>query len=147
MTPERFKALVESYGADPKRWPEAERVAASKQWQDPAMQPYLAEAQQLDHLLAADRNPFIGEDLIARIVATAPTPTVYFWQRWPWWLTSTGAAGIGLAGALASSMAVTMLTTGTLLSGTAVMNSVSMQSPANEEVSTSEMLDFTQDWR
>lgn len=30
MTRERFKLLVEAYGADPNRWPEAEREAALK---------------------------------------------------------------------------------------------------------------------
>ncbi len=36
MTPERFRQLTEIYGAEPRRWPEAEREAALAYWRDHA---------------------------------------------------------------------------------------------------------------
>jgi len=57
MTSERFLALVAAYGADARRWPEAERAAAQAfAAADPAVAgPALAEADAADALLHASR--------------------------------------------------------------------------------------------
>ncbi|WP_337996898.1 hypothetical protein [Oleispirillum naphthae] len=54
MTPEEFRALLDTYGADLTRWPHARRQAAQKLLQDsePARTQF-AEAQELDILLSA----------------------------------------------------------------------------------------------
>lgn len=59
MKAERFQAIVEAYGADPARWPEAERDAAlafADQAGDVA-QAVLAEARALDAGLAGHAAP------------------------------------------------------------------------------------------
>ena len=68
MTPERFKTLVDAYGADPLRWPDEEREAASivARSGDPAT----ADARRLDDLLKHWIVPPESPDALAR-VATA----------------------------------------------------------------------------
>ena len=59
MKAERFQAIVEAYGANPARWPEAERDAALA-WADQAgetAQAMLAEARALDLGLAGYTAP------------------------------------------------------------------------------------------
>jgi len=52
MTFERFKELLDAFGADFKRWPETERAAASALIaREPAARAALAEARRLDALL------------------------------------------------------------------------------------------------
>jgi hypothetical protein len=54
MTPQRFRALAASYGADLQRWPEAERDAARALVHvSPAARSMLATAQRLDAAIAA----------------------------------------------------------------------------------------------
>ncbi|MFJ1256716.1 hypothetical protein ACGLHR_28995, partial [Cupriavidus sp. CuC1] len=53
MTPERFHALTESYGANPARWPEGERAEGQAMAAAPGQLGALAEAAALDRLLAA----------------------------------------------------------------------------------------------
>ncbi|MGE4528813.1 MAG: hypothetical protein AB7D00_10650 [Rhodospirillaceae bacterium] len=53
MTPEEFRALLDTYGADLTRWPHARRQAAQKLLQDSeAARTQFADAQELDTLLS-----------------------------------------------------------------------------------------------
>ncbi|MGO4332706.1 hypothetical protein AB4Z49_37345, partial [Cupriavidus sp. M-11] len=52
MTPERFRALTEAYGADPAHWPAGERAAGQAMAALPEHRAALAQAAALDALLA-----------------------------------------------------------------------------------------------
>lgn len=73
MTSERFLALVAAYGADARRWPEAERAAAQAFAADEAaaVRPALAEADAADALLHASRVSHPSMDLRDRVIASA----------------------------------------------------------------------------
>ncbi len=73
MTSERFLALVAAYGADARRWPEAERAAATAFIAaDPvASAPLLAEADAADALLHASRVAPPSMALRDRVMASA----------------------------------------------------------------------------
>lgn len=73
MTSERFFALVAAYGADARRWPEAERPAALAFVNaDPeAAAPPLAEADFADALLHASRVAQPSMALRDRVIASA----------------------------------------------------------------------------
>ncbi len=70
----RFREIVDAYGADPIRWPEAERAAAAIFARNHAdiAQPVLDEARALDAWLDADRIEVPEDDILdahARAVA------------------------------------------------------------------------------
>ena len=72
MTAERFKTLLEAYGAEIARWPDAERLAAHAYAQSaPEAGARLAEAAQLDAVLAALPAPALPAGLEAAILAEA----------------------------------------------------------------------------
>ncbi|OUL83020.1 hypothetical protein [Paraburkholderia hospita] len=124
MTPERFRAIVDAYGADARHWPEAERAAASA-W---AAQHHreadalLAQAAQLDAWLASDAAATdVAPDaaLIERVIASAPANRKLrqprrlslAWagggsRRAGWWWSGAAFAGVGLIGGLAGAFAV-----------------------------------------
>jgi hypothetical protein len=82
MTLERFTEILAAYGASPARWPESERAQALTFAQSDIARPLLAEAQALDALLDTDRRAEdVGEDLVARVLASAPTNVVRFQPR------------------------------------------------------------------
>ncbi len=73
MTPARFIALTEAYGADRRSWPEAERAMADAfavQQPDLARQA-LADADDLDALLFASRPLQPSAALRDRVIAAA----------------------------------------------------------------------------
>src|SRR5690606_29901660 len=71
MTPERFETLIAAYGADPRRWPEAEREAALAFAEgDPRAQTALAAERRLDALLDRAEAPRAAPELVARFAAT-----------------------------------------------------------------------------
>lgn len=58
VTADRVRALLDAYGADPGRWPEAERAAARRLVAaDPALAAEFAEAAAVDTLLDALPDP------------------------------------------------------------------------------------------
>ena len=65
----RFQALIESYGAAPERWPEAERAAARALLdRSPEARGARADAALLDRVLdTAEPTPTPSEDLIRRL--------------------------------------------------------------------------------
>jgi len=85
MTPERFRALTEAYGAAIEHWPAAERAAALNliERQAPAALTALAEARQLDRLLATHRVAAPTPELTSRLIASAlPMPRQTGLRRW-----------------------------------------------------------------
>ena len=73
MTAERFLALVAAYGADRRRWPEAERPAAEAfAAAHPALTASaLAEADAIDALLHRSPTPQVSMALRDRVIAAA----------------------------------------------------------------------------
>lgn len=70
MTPERFEALLAAYGADPARWPAAERGAAQAFAERARGAPMLARERRLDALLAAAGTPAPADEaLLTRLLA------------------------------------------------------------------------------
>lgn len=73
MTAERFLALVAAYGADARRWPEAERAAAAAfaEARPDVARAALAEADAVDTLLHASKAPAASASLRDRVIASA----------------------------------------------------------------------------
>lgn len=93
MNEARFRALLDAYGADLRRWPEAERADAARFAQaHPDAAAWAAEAAALDALL--DLSPMRKpSDLLARrILAQAPRATVTRWA--PAMLAASLALGV-----------------------------------------------------
>ncbi|WP_420983894.1 hypothetical protein ACOIY0_13240 [Burkholderia contaminans] len=115
MTPERFRTIVAAYGSDARRWPDGERAAAEA-WAHAHPADALAaldDAAELDAWLANDTVAPPAPALVARIVATAPAPAARAAARAVWW-SGAAFAGVGLAGALAGAVAVSMLMLGSV---------------------------------
>jgi len=98
MPRDRFEAILDAYGADPRRWPDAERAAAQAfAATDPAAPALLAAAADLDgaiHLAApAPAGAALRDAIIASAKAAPPR------RRSLWW------AGAGLGAALAGAAA------------------------------------------
>ena len=75
MNAQRFQNLAEAYGADPRRWPEAERAAARAFMDaDPhGAERLLFEARQMDLVLEASSRAVVSHDLRERVIALAAT--------------------------------------------------------------------------
>ena len=80
---ERFRALVESYGANPERWPEEEREAMRQVASSSEARAWLDEQRRLDAWLddAPDLAP--SADLLRR-VAEIPARNEAPSSRWVW---------------------------------------------------------------
>ncbi|MCA8273949.1 hypothetical protein LGN17_15770 [Burkholderia sp. AU30280] len=115
MTPERFRTIVAAYGSDARRWPDGERAAAEA-WARAHPGDALAaldDAAELDAWLANDTVAPPAPALVERIVATAPAPQRARRRGAVWW-SGAAFAGVGLAGALAGAVAVSMLMLGSV---------------------------------
>ncbi|MEP6790549.1 MAG: hypothetical protein ABI907_04215 [Ramlibacter sp.] len=117
MTPERFRTLLEAYGTDFQRWPQAERESARVLATQslPELREQTANAALLDGWLNSHTLTAADETLARRIAATAPVAPIT--QATPWWRLSwgmpwlwpgAGLAGIGLAGTLAGAFVVSV---------------------------------------
>lgn len=120
MTPERFRAIVEAYGAEPRRWPASERADAQA-WADghrAEADALLAKQSSLDTWLESHLVAPPDHALYERVMASAPAAAAaaagnrkrgrprFFWQRSPLWWSGAAIAGVGLAGGLAGAFAV-----------------------------------------
>jgi len=118
MTSERFLALVAAYGADARRWPEAERaVAMAYAAAHPdAVAPALAEADAADALLQASRVAHPSVALRDRIIASAAGAGLKAHHEGRRWLDrlvltlGAGWAAATCAGIVAGVMMTTWLT-------------------------------------
>jgi len=98
MTQERFIEIIEAYGADPARWPEAERADALAHAEAHPEQadPVLAEAAALDALLElVEVQP--SDLLQRRILKAFPAPPARTVR--PQWQIPVAAAAALLVGA------------------------------------------------
>ncbi|HVW93881.1 MAG TPA: hypothetical protein VHB74_14900 [Devosia sp.] len=109
MTPERFAELAETYGAEPRRWPEAVRAAALAfmEGRPEEAEAALAPARRLDAALDSYAVPVPDARLARAIAATAPpsratTQRIRFRQ-------GVRLLALGLAGALSGALAIWVL--------------------------------------
>ncbi|MDO9586399.1 MAG: hypothetical protein Q8R45_15570 [Brevundimonas sp.] len=118
MTPERFLALVAAWGADARRWPEAERAAAQAfaAAEPETARPALIEAETADALLHASRTPHPSMILRDRIIASAAVAGLKAGREGRRWLDrlalafGAGWAAAACAGMVAGVMMTTYLT-------------------------------------
>lgn len=108
MNAERLKQLAEAYGADKRRWPEAERKAAEAligsdgPWADRI----LFDARQTDAALHASPQPVVSTALRDRVIASAlaaglsPQKARVVWDRLVLWF-GAGWAVAACAGVIA----------------------------------------------
>ncbi|WP_027052552.1 hypothetical protein [Mesorhizobium erdmanii] len=109
MDARRFAALAEAYGGDLRRWPQAERAAASSFASSETGQAILRHAGTLDAMLDGYGIRHPGKALHDTILRTANRHMVRRRRQRFWWL-GLGLAGIGLAGAVAGLALVTVVT-------------------------------------
>lgn len=76
MTAERFRVLLQAYGADIAHWPASEQLAANKLKYLPEFAFMLRVAEQLDEQLADFLVADASDDLVEKIMAAAPKPVV-----------------------------------------------------------------------
>jgi hypothetical protein len=106
MTPERFGALAQAYGADLQRWPVEERDAAMALAHagSPRIAAMLAEAAALDKVLDRYQVAPANAALTRRVLATVPRSILGFW--YPDWWSGLSVAGVALGGVLAGAILV-----------------------------------------
>jgi hypothetical protein len=118
MTSERFLALVAAWGADARRWPEAERTAAEAfaAAHPEIAVPALAEADAADALLHASRTAAPSIMLRDRVIASAAEAGLKARREGRRWLDrmslafGAGWAAAACAGIVAGVMMTTHLT-------------------------------------
>jgi len=118
MTSQRFLALVAAYGADARRWPEAERGAAQAflAAKADAVGSALAEADAADALLHASRVAHPSMALRDRVIASAAEAGLKARRQGSRWLDrlaitmGAGWAAAACAGIVAGVMMTTWLT-------------------------------------
>jgi hypothetical protein len=102
MTYERFEYLVDAYGGDLRRWPQAEREAArALRDADPRAAVLLREADGLDALLDAAPRPAPSHALREAVIASAAGAGLRGRRRGPGplaWLSGAGWAAAACAG-------------------------------------------------
>ncbi len=116
MTPERFCTLLDAYGTDFHRWPEAERGPAHALIaMSPAeLRQRLSDAAVLDGWLDNYTVAMADDSLTRRIVDSARarkrTSAVPGWPQWSvhWLWPGASLAGVGLAGILVGALAVSI---------------------------------------
>lgn len=108
MSADRFAALAAAYGGVIDRWPEEERASAETFAKTPAGASTLAAAGVLDHLLDAYalkvRNDGLGDRILTRLTRRS---RIRKWFRFS--SAGIGLVGVGIAGALAGSIAIAVL--------------------------------------
>ncbi|ENN85288.1 hypothetical protein RHSP_54194 [Rhizobium freirei PRF 81] len=108
MSGERFAELADAYGGDIGRWPQAERAAARDYARNIDVDGMLARAADLDALLDTYMPKVAPAGLDSRIVARfARRSKIRNWFRFG--SAGIGLVGVGLAGALAGSVAIAVL--------------------------------------
>ena len=124
MTPERLERLAAAWGADLRRWPGAERIAAEALLaRDAGAQSLLDRAVELDALLDAHAVAAPDAWLLQAVLAGAPAnqsqDQSQSQSRYKgdarrrhvprrWWWSGAGLAGVGLAGTAFGAIAVAM---------------------------------------
>lgn len=108
MSAERFAELADAYGGDIGRWPQAERLAARDYARRAEVGEILERAGDLDALLDTYVLNARHEGLEGSIVSKlAQRSRIRNWFRFG--SAGVGLVGIGIAGALAGSIAIAVL--------------------------------------
>ncbi len=107
MTPERFVYLADVYGADLRRWPEAERETAQALLRSGNVnaRKALQQAGWLDSQLDSHQLAFPDPALVLQIRQSAPRS---FWSRYANWLSPAGLVGVGIAGIVTGMLVASM---------------------------------------
>ena len=105
LTADRVRALLDAYGADHGRWPQAERAAAQRLMAaDPALAAEVAEAAAVDTLLDALPDPAPGPALRVALKAIPERDRLGWTDRlaalWPFEAPWRPAAGLAAAAAV-----------------------------------------------
>ena len=108
MTTDRLKALTEAYGADQRRWPQAERESAREivARDGDAARVLLSDADRIDAALDASPRPVVSTALRDRVLASAiaagltPKQARRVWDRLVIWF-AAGWAAAACAGVVA----------------------------------------------
>ncbi len=115
MEPRRLAEILDAYGADPSRWPDAERDAAMVLFADPAGATAPRDvAVALDTVLNAVVAPAPSPELMADILASAAPSG---WRRWvaefwpfgPVWQPVTAFATVAVLGIVIGAAAPTAI--------------------------------------
>lgn len=113
MTPERFTEIVDAYGANPQRWPQAERAQALAfaSAHPDAAEPVLAAAASLDRRLSLHATEPASARLERLILDSAPRRIPVKgesrWSRGVWH--GAGLAAAGLAGVVVGAIVMTQI--------------------------------------
>lgn len=108
MSAERFAELADAYGGDIGRWPQPERLAAREYARSIEAAGTLERAAELDALLDTYVFKTAPDGLAGRIVAKlARRSRIRSWFRFG--SAGVGLVGVGIAGALAGSVAIAVL--------------------------------------
>lgn len=140
MTPERFTALVSAYGADARRWPADERVAAQAflASEPEAARAILAESDAVDVLLHAAPTPQVSMALRDRVIASAADAGLRARKHGRLWLDRLALVlGAGWAAAACAGVAAGVIMTGHLTADAqadAVLYQASLQGVDDTEV-------------
>jgi hypothetical protein len=108
MDAARFEALASAYGGRLQNWPEEERTLAQAFARTEKGKAILERANGLDALLDGYAVPAPATALRARILQDARVELAKR-RRLRWWWSGFGLAGVGVAGALAGAVLVTVL--------------------------------------
>lgn len=115
MTLDRFSNLTDAYGADLRRWPEAERAGAKALLaRDARAQLLRDEAVLLDGLLDAAPRPVVSHLVRERVLASASTAGLKTRPAWRFWSRLAWFAGAGWAAAAFAGVAFGFSVTGSL---------------------------------
>jgi hypothetical protein len=99
MDEERFERLIEAYGAESARWPQAERALALRYLAaTPAAHRTRAGARRLDEVLDAWAPDGAGASLIARIAASVPAVRIV--RARDLWISGVGLAAACVIGVM-----------------------------------------------
>ncbi len=111
MARARFQTLIETYGAAPERWPEAAREAAHALLdRSPEAREALADAADLDRVLASAEPPAPSDDLVRELRRRFDAR-----RAGPWWfrnvpsMSALARPGLALAGVAAALLVVVLL--------------------------------------
>jgi len=108
MTVDRVRALLAAYGADPERWPAAERAAAERLLaDDPALASEFADARAFDSLLDALPAPAPSPALRVRLKDIPDrarlgwtAPLAWLWPFGTPWRPAAGLVAAALLGVI-----------------------------------------------
>lgn len=110
MTPERLAAILQAYGANPDRWPDAERMAALALMNSNAVGHLMREEHELDALLGTYEVPAPGPATKGRVLAKVLAHVDLAILR-RWWVGFV-VTGAGLAGVAAGVLTLMVTTHG-----------------------------------